>query len=163
MEAVSYRSTPPLSKIYVLIPLFAIPLLLYPMKSYAPLCTNQLQEDANVFEVNCALSLETCSVQGYFRDPRFSPGYTGLVAWFQPMPEAMSAPAASGEQYSHQLLIMTYRHQSPEIATPDGYFSAMKAAEQIMLRERENGLIYFDALTGERVPPPKIECVPIDQ
>ena len=46
----------------------------------AGLCEMQLQEEANVFEVNCFLDLSRCHVAGYFTHPRLSPGHNGLVA-----------------------------------------------------------------------------------
>ena len=115
----------------------------------------QLQEEANVFEVNCALDLTVCSVTGYFTHPKLAPGYKGLVGFLQKTPEKLKRKNSS-------LLIQTYRNGKPKVATPKGYFSAMAEAERIMLGERKSGLLYFDAVSGNRVVDPELECMPVE-
>ena len=114
----------------------------------------QLQEEANVFEVNCDLDLTTCSVTGYFTHPKLAPGYNGLVGFLQKTPEKFKTKNSS-------LLIQTYRNGKPRVPTPNGYFSAMVAAEKIMLGEQSPSLLYFDSITGSRAAEPKLECVPV--
>lgn len=116
----------------------------------------QLQEEANVFEVNCALNLTVCSVTGYFTHPKLAPGYKGLVGFMQKTPEKLKRKNSS-------LLIHTYRNGKPRVATPKGYFSAMAAAERIMLGEQHMGLLYFDSVTGNRTAEPDLKCIPVEK
>lgn len=138
----------------------AICLLTISSNSYAlPLgnCANQLQEEANVFEVNCTIEpLDACGVTGYFTHPKLIPGYRGLVATVQKPPK----DAAKGSLLKPLLLTYAFRNGEPKVKTPLGYFSAVQAAERIMLGEIPNSLMYFDAISGAPTPRPRIECEP---
>ena len=122
----------------------------------AGLCEMQLQEEANVFEVNCFLDLSRCHVAGYFTHPRLSPGHNGLVA------SLSKAPPKKEDDTIHtpMLVINTYRNGTARVKTPPGYWAAMQVAEQILMEERKNELHYFDAITGTPVVRPKMECLP---
>ncbi|KJF93832.1 hypothetical protein UB39_13995 [Photobacterium angustum] len=115
----------------------------------AALCTDTLQEEANVFEVECMPEIKVCLVIGYITDPKFSNAYNGVVANLQPVQKK--------NRKEEVLDIRTYRNGIVESPTPKGYFLAMAAAEQMLLGERGMSLLYFDAFTGEIVPRPDIK------
>ena len=50
--------------------------------SNAGLCTRELQEKANVFEVNCAMDKRFCEVNGYMSSNLLKTGYSGNLAFF---------------------------------------------------------------------------------
>ncbi len=127
--------------------------------SFAPFIGKKLQEEANVFEVNCLLDasakeLTYCYITGYFTGPKLSSGYKGLVASFK-------IDKNSNKKSNHRpmLKITTYRNGKVQTPTPPGYFSAMEAAEKMLLKEIPEALLYFDALTGKRVPAPIFKSV----
>lgn len=130
---------------------FGMLLALVASSSYAKVCINQLQEEANVFEVNCISETKMCFVTGYFTHPKLKVGYSGVVATFQSTP-------ANQKQTGSQLIINTYRHGEPKVITPTGYFDAMMTAEKMLIGEQHMYLTYFDARTGKIVPRPNIKC-----
>lgn len=119
--------------------------------SHAKICTNKLQEEANLFEVNCLLDTTLCMVTGYFTHPKYVDGYSGLVALLQPTPDKLKRSGS-------QLTISTFRHGEPKVETPVGYFIAVQEAERVLMNERKSRLIYFDAFTGKVTNSPEILC-----
>lgn len=131
-------------------------LMIFSSMSFAGFCTMQLQEEANVFDVTCDLNLQFCIVTGYLTHPKLIPGYKGMVGFLQ------TAQNKQKEKNSI-LLIQTYRNGKTRVKTPAGYFSAMAAAERIMLGEQLNQSLYFDAQTGNRTGEPELECIKTKQ
>lgn len=124
-------------------------ILLVSSVANAGFCTMQLQEEANVFEVNCTLDGNHCLINGYFTHPKLKLGYHGLVAHFIRPPN---------KKKNESLFIRTYRNGKPKVETPKGYFSAMIAAEKVMLSESHTKLLYFNAVTGNRTSAPDLKC-----
>lgn len=122
----------------------------------AGICTTQLQEEANVFEVNCLLDLTQCFVTGYFTHPRLSPGYGGLVA-------SLAKPPKKDSERQPILVIYTYRNGTPKVETPPGYWAAIQAAEKTLIGELPSALRYYDATTGKVVGRPEMECVSVSK
>ena len=131
--------------------ILAIILAVFANTSYASICSMKLQEEANVFQVSCLANTSMCMVTGFFTHPKLIPGFSGVVATFQPTPEKMKRDGS-------KLMINTFRHTEPKIETPKGYFSAMESAEKMVLGELQSQLIYFDARTGEVAPKPELKC-----
>ncbi|GGI85555.1 hypothetical protein [Shewanella gelidii] len=130
---------------------FGVLLVIISNISYAKICTNKLQEEANVFELNCLLDAKLCMVTGYFTHPKYVDGYSGLVAILQPTPDKLKRSGS-------QLTISTFRHGEAKVETPTGYFVALAKAERMLMNERKPRLIYFDAYTGKETQSPELLC-----
>jgi hypothetical protein len=138
-------------------------LLLSPLVN-AGICTNQLQEEANVFEVNCPAGDPRipCTVTGYFySDPIMKLAYGGVQAsiW-------------SGELHPKNkdgrlwAVIETYRYnKNVNVGEPPGYWQALVTAIRIRQGRplKSHFLAYYDAHTSERVPNPKMKCVELQK
>lgn len=123
--------------------------------AYAGLCSMELQEEANVFEVNCQASHDCCDVVGYFSSPKWKPGYNGQVATLT-LPESGKVMT----QHRPRVTIRTYRNGTPKAATPVGFWAAVAAAESMLAGEQPFMLFYVHAESGRAVRTPKLKCVP---
>ncbi len=131
------------------------------LPSNAGICFYELQVEANVFEVSCTADYESpsgtshCLVTGYFTHPTLKQGYDGVVAELaSPKHTTVTRPTQP------TILMKIYRNGKPKEVSPPGYWAATQAAQQILLGEKREDLLYFDARSGRQVARPAMECVP---